>query len=289
MNAVLGHAGNVSASELASAWEAPVLPLGVAAVTVLLFVQAFVRLRRRGRADHAGAGRALLFGLALAIALLALVSPIDEIGERYLLSVHMLQHVLLADLAPALALVAVRGPLVFFLLPGFLLGPLARSQRLRGALSLLLRPRFTFAIWIVAYAAWHVPGAYDYALDHRLVHDLEHTSFLVAGVLVWTVLVDPARRQDSRISHRLALAAAIFAAGQALSYVLILTFTPLYPAYEAQHHRLLGLSALTDQHLAGLVMMVEQLLTVGTCAVFLLRAHARVRSGQERVVARTQP
>lgn len=288
MSILLGHTGNVSASELASAWEAPVVPLLVAGIAMLLFAQAFVRLRKRGRIDHAGTGRAVLYGLAVSIALLALISPIDRIGEQYLLSVHMLQHVLLADVAPALALVAVRGPLVLFLLPGFLLGPLARSRRLRVVFSRLLRPQVAFVVWIVAYGAWHIPSAYDYALQHQPVHDLEHTSFLIAGVVAWAVLVDPARRPDARISHRLAFAAGLFAAGQALAYVLILTFTPLYPAYEAQPQRLLGLSPLTDQHLAGIVMMAEQLLTIGTCAVLLLRAQARVRSRQARAVARTQ-
>jgi hypothetical protein len=43
--------------------------------------------------------------------------PLDEAGDGYLLSAHMLQHVLIGDAAPALALVALRGPLLFFLLP----------------------------------------------------------------------------------------------------------------------------------------------------------------------------
>ena len=271
-----------------SDWSVPVVPLAAGAISLALFTQAFVRLRRRGRADHAGFDRAALFGLAVAIALLALASPLDRVGEDYLLSAHMLQHVLLADLAPALTIVALRGPLVVFLLPSAVLGRLARLSWLRAALSRLLRPQVAFAVWVVAYAGWHIPSAYDYALDRPLVHDLEHASFVAAGLLAWTMLVDPARRPEARLSHRLALAAAVFAAGQALAYVLILTFTPLYPAYEDQPDRLLGLSPLGDQHLAGLVMMVEQLLTIGTCAVFLLRAHSRVRSAQARSVARAE-
>src|SRR5205085_5011911 len=110
-----------------------------------LFAQAFVRLRRRGRTDHAGFDRAILFALALAVGTLALLSPLDAVGERYLLSAHMLQHVSIGDAAPALALVELRGPLLFFLLPSAALGPLARLGPLRRALAWLLRPTVSLA------------------------------------------------------------------------------------------------------------------------------------------------
>jgi cytochrome c oxidase assembly factor CtaG len=64
--------------------------------------------------------------------------------------------------------------------------------------------------------------------------------------------------------------------------VLIFSFDPLYPAYAAQDERLLGLSPLADQRLAGIVMMVEQIVTLGTCAALLLLAADReLRSGEE--------
>jgi cytochrome c oxidase assembly factor CtaG len=52
-----------------------------------------------------------------------------------------------------------------------------------------------------------------------------------------------------------------------LSDVLIFTFAPLYPFY----HGAYGISALLDQQLAGIVMTVEQLLTLGICVALLLR------------------
>jgi putative membrane protein len=271
---ILAHAGG-HAESIASAWEAPPAVLIGAAVALALFVQAFARLRRRGRTDHAGWDRAALFGTALLIGTLALVSPLDYVGEEYLLSAHMLQHVVIGDLAVALAVVAIRGPLVFFLIPAAILAPLARSGRLRAFLRLLLRPKVAFAIWAVVIAAWHVPAAYDYALTHQLVHDLEHLSFVVAGVLVWTLLVDPARRGELSTAGRIGLAVAVFAAGQILADVLIFAMRPLYPAYAEQPDRLLGLSPLADQRLAGLVMMGEQLLTLGACVALLLLAQHR--------------
>jgi cytochrome c oxidase assembly factor CtaG len=276
MVAVLAHgAGEVPVSRLAHAWSAPASILVGAVVLLVLFLQAWMRLRRRGRADHAGWDRLALFLAALALGSLALVSPLDAVGEDYLISAHMLQHVLIGDAAPALALVALRGPLLFFLLPPVVLGPVARLRWLRRGLAALVRPKPALAIWIVVFALWHVPRVYDFVLTRPLVHDLEHLLFVVAGILVWTQLVDPARRRELSVARRLLVAACLFAAGTVLSYVLIFTLHPLYPAYAAQDTRLWGISPRLDQQLAGLVMMVEQTLTLGTCAFLLLRGRLR--------------
>jgi cytochrome c oxidase assembly factor CtaG len=133
----------------------------------------------------------------------------------------------------------------------------------------------SFAAWALALAAWHVPAAYEAALTRPLVHDLEHASFLLAGLFAWAQLVDPARRRVLGVRGRLAFAVALLAAGLALADVLIFSFDPLYGAYALQDERLLGLSPLMDQRFAGLVMMVEQTLTLGTCAAILLRDQHR--------------
>jgi putative membrane protein len=270
---ILAHAGHHES--IASAWEAPVAVLAGAVFALALFGQAFYRLRRRGRTDHAGWDRAALFTLAVVLGTLALVSPLDYVGEEYLLSAHMLQHVIIGDLAVALAVVALRGPLIFFLIPAAVLGRLGRLGWLRTGLAFLLRPKVAFALWAIVIAAWHVPAAYDYTLTHQAVHDLEHLSFVVVGVLVWVQLVDPARRRELAFAGRLALAIALFAAGQVLADVLIFAMRPLYGSYAEQPDRLLGLTPLEDQRLAGLVMMGEQLLTLGTFVALLLVAQHR--------------
>jgi len=197
--------------------------------------------------------------------LAGLVSPLGGLAEE-LLSAHMLQHVLIGDLAPALAMLALRGPLAFFILPPGLLGPLARSRALRAAGRFLLRPRVAFTLWAAAILGWHVPGAYDFALAHPWTHELEHACFVVAGVLVWALLVDPARRGELTVGGRIGLAVAMFVVGQLLTDALVFSSSPHYPAYRGAH----GLSALGDQRLAGLVMMLEQLATLGTCIAVLL-------------------
>jgi putative membrane protein len=271
---IVAHAGE-HAKSIASAWEAAPAVLAGAGIALFLFGQAFVRLRRRGRADHAGWDRAALFTAAVVLGTLALVSPLDYVSEEFLLSAHMLQHVVIGDLAVALAIVAIRGPLTFFLLPAAVLGRLARVRWLRAFLRFLLRPWVAFGLWALVIGAWHVPAAYDYVLTHQTPHDLEHLSFVFVGVLVWVQLVDPARRGDLRRAGRIGFAVALFAAGQILADVLLFAMRPLYPSYADQTDRLLGLSPLADQRLAGLVMMAEQLLTLGTCVALLLLAQHR--------------
>src|SRR5262249_9765623 len=95
---------------------APV-PIALAAVAAACFAHGFLRLRRRGRYDHAPWTRVALFAAGLALLLLPLVSPLDLLGDRYLLSAHMLQHVLIGDAGPALILLAIRGPLLLFVIP----------------------------------------------------------------------------------------------------------------------------------------------------------------------------
>jgi putative membrane protein len=268
-------------AHLTATWETPPTVLIGAALALVLFVQAFVRLRRR-RPEHAPWTRALLFAAGLALLVVPLVSPLDHVGDEELLSAHMLQHVLIGDAAPALLVTAVRGPLLFFLLPPALLRPLASFRPLRAFLSVLLRPLVSLGLWAVAMVSWHVPSAYDYAAAHPLVHDLEHLSFVVAGTLAWTQLVDPARHGRLRRPQRVFFALAMLALAQPLVDVLLFSSSAAYPRYAAQPDRLFGLSPLTDQRLAGVVMMVEQLLALGICVALLLRPYLKERRGRLR-------
>lgn len=270
------------------AWSFQPLVIGGGIVAVLFFLHGWRRLRGR-RAGLVGWRRIPLFVGGVLIVVLAIVSPLDAIGERYLQWAHMLQHVLIADAGVVLILLGVRGPLSVFFLPRTLLAPLARMRPLRRALSFLLRPGVSYAVWLSVLVAWHVPPVYEAALENRLAHDLEHMSFVLGGILVWTQLVDPSRHQRLSVDARLGYAALVYWTGQILAYVLVFSFEPLFSTYEEQPVRLLGLSALTDQKLAGLTMMVEQTVTVGLCFLLLLRASRRQRAGRPTSVAGRQP
>src|SRR5206468_459235 len=213
---------------------------------------------------------------------LPLLSPLDAVGDNHLLSAHMLQHVLIGDAAIALLVVAVRGPLLFFLLPPAVLRPLASFRPLRALLSFVLQPLVSLGLWAAAILVWHVPRVYDYAAAHRFVHDLEHASFVAGGLLAWTQLVDPARHGRLRRPQRIFFALAMLALAQPVVDFLLFNSGPQYARYAHQPDRLFGLSPLTDQRLAGTVMMVEQLLTLGVCVAILLRPYLVERRARIR-------
>jgi putative membrane protein len=241
------------------------LVAAVAAAAALRFGHAFARLRRRGRSDHAGLDRVALFAAGLALVVLPLVSPLADES----LTGHMLEHLLIGDAGIALLVLSVRGPLLFFLLPPAATRTVARRGPLRRTAGLLARPWVALAAWASAYAFWHVPAAYDYAVRNELAHIAEHATFVAAGLLAWTQLVDPAGRRALSAAARIAFAGALFAFGQILGDLLLLAPEPLFSSYGD------GADAVKDQQLAGLVMMVEQLLALGTCAALLVRSSMR--------------
>jgi putative membrane protein len=257
-------AHDVPASAIAGAWHLHLAPVVFVLVAAALFVPAFARVHRRDPAQ-APWTRAALFACGLLVMAGPLVSPLNRAGERYLLSAHMLEHVLLADAGAALLVLAARGPIASALMPRPAPAPL------RAAAGFVMRPPVTIAVWTVGVSVWHIPALYDRALAHPALHDLEHLSFVLVGLLAWTQLIDPTGSGRLGIPGRLAFTVAMFFAGQVLSDALVFSFRAYYPAYADVPGRLFGLSPLTDQRLAGIVMALEQLLTLGTCFVLLLR------------------
>jgi len=244
-------------------WSADPVALCAAGVALALYAQAFVRLRRRGRSRHAKAINALLFAAGIAFGTLAVVSPLDALAEKTL-SAHMVQHLLIGDVAPLLIVLGLRGPIAFFLLPPPVLGPLARVTPLRRLLELLLRPAVSVAVWAGALAAWHLPQAYDAALAHPALHVAEHASLFLGGLLLWTQIVDPTRRHRLTAGRRASLAATTLVGGIALGEVLLVS-SPLYQRYAANDG--------SDQSRAALLMMAEQVTTLGLAAALLFWSH----------------
>jgi cytochrome c oxidase assembly factor CtaG len=252
-------------------WSVSPLPIVLAAAGLALFASGFRRLRARAP-RHARWWRAALFCAAVALALVAAISPLHAAGEQDLLSAHMLEHVIIGDLVPAALMVSLQGPLLAFVVPAVVIAGVTRRPRLRAALGRLVMPAGAVAIWLTSLAMWHIPAVYDAAATSFPLHLLEHASFMLSGILVWFVLVDTARRRKTSTGVRLAVALTLFTAGQFLATTLVLAAHPIYPHY-ATGSGLLGLSPLADQDAAGLVMMGEQMLTLGLFAVFAVRRH----------------
>ena len=259
-------------------WTVDPLPIAFAGLALVLYANAYARLSRRGRAAPV---RAVLFVGGVAVSLLALVSPVDAIGEDQLLTFHMAQHLLLGDVGPLLIVLGLRGPTAVFLLPPPMLRAVARGP-LRQLVTMLLRPSVSFGIWLAALAGWHVPAAYDAAIAHPALHAAEHACFALAGVLAWTQIVDPARRRRLSVGQRAVFAFAMLVASGLLAETLV-ALHPLYQHYVAVRERPFGWTAAQDQSHAALVMMAEQIATLGTAMTFLVRAHV------ERVAPEVPP
>jgi cytochrome c oxidase assembly factor CtaG len=211
---------------------------------------------------------ALLFTLA------ALVSPLDALADQ-LFFMHMIQHVLLLDVVPILAIL------------GFtkvILRPVTRAigdfERRAGVLA---SPAFAVVVYVGVIWVWHVPAAYDEALRHPVVHVTEHITFLWAGSLYWWHLLSPIRAR-----LRLGGLGPIAYMGSTKLFVgalgMGLAFAPeaLY-AFYVHHGRVWGISAHDDQSIAGIIMAVEQSLVMGVALVVLfVRALAESEREQQR-------
>jgi putative membrane protein len=199
---------------------------------------------------------AALFTLGTLVMLLALVSPVDTLGDYYLFSAHMLQHLLLIQVVPALLLLGMPASVFTRILSV----PLAaRIERVVAQLPVAWLPSMII-LWV-----WHVPALYDAALANEGIHIFQHLTFLVSATIFWWPVLTPL------IAHRAAFLPTmlyLFTAGIATSALgIFLTFASggfypayLHPVYEFGALSLIrnvwGLSPATDQQLGGLLMWV---------------------------------
>lgn len=255
---------------------APVPLLGVVAAA-LLYLRACSILAARGRTVPTGQRAAWFSGLALIV--LATQTFIDPVGEHALLSLHMLQHLLLADLPAPLLLYGLRAPLLYFFWPRPVLVAAARTMLLRRTWRWLRRPPVALSIWLATLAAWHLPVMYELALEHRLVHDAEHVSFALTGVLAWWPLLDPTHERVEGRVWKAAYVAVARMVGGILGIVLIAWPEQLYRTY-GDAALAYGMSPITDQQVAGGMMMVVDSLVVIVAGTYFL---ATIERGSERV------
>jgi putative membrane protein len=244
------------------------LQLGPLAVVAALYLRR-VRTLARSRHEVPVWRRAcFLAGLALiAASLTALGSVSDE-----LLYAHMIEHLLIGDLAALLLVFGLTGPL---------LAPVLRIP-LFDRLRLLTHPAVAFPLWAVNLYVWHLPALYEAALKDSGVHALEHGMFLFFGANMWMCLFGPLPT-PSWFGNlgRLVYIVAVRLTGAVLGNVFLWSGSVFYPFYlrgDAAHH----VSPLADQNLAGAVMMVEgSVLTLCLFCWLFLRAAKESEERQE--------
>jgi putative membrane protein len=189
--------------------------------------------------------RAWCFAVGLAVLAFAGASPIDAIGEEGLFSVHMLQHMLIGDLAALLLVLGVTGPI---------LQP-ALQFRVVQRLRALTHPMAACLIWAVILIGWHVPVMYEAALANPFVHGFEHASFLLGGVLMWAPILETLPAPEwFGTGAKLGYIFGIRTVDAILANAFWWAGSPFYAKYE-QTAPLWGMSALEDQGYAGTVMM----------------------------------
>lgn len=217
-------------------------------------------LRRRG--TSVPPRRVVLFALGIVLLLVAFASPVAAIGEHELFSFHMLQHVLVGDLAPLLLLAGLTGPL---LRPLLALRPVER-------LRVLANPAIALPIWAANLYLWHLPLLYEAAVRHSAIHALEHICFFTAGLIVWLPVLETLPAPEwFGTGPKLAYIAGVRVVETVLGNVFVWSGTVFYGVY-ARGEELWGISPLQDQGLAGAVMMIEgSIVTVVALAWLFLR------------------
>ena len=249
----------------------PVVILGLLAAAVL-----YTRMYRRAGARSStsttpNAGHWLPYAGGLLAVAVALLSPLDAIGDKYLLSAHMMQHVLLSDIAPALLVLGLRSPILPLGLSRRALLAVAPGGRSGRLLARLTSPWLAIPLWALATWIWALPGAFDFAAQHSAVHAVEHATLFYTGLAMWWLIIDPLPRARLRPNgQRLALLGFTRLASAVVCLPLTWITTSEYSLY-AGAPRAYGLSAINDQHLAGASMCFVEFLVFGIAfaAVFI--------------------
>src|SRR3954471_509163 len=259
-------------------------PAGIALVALMLalYGRAVTVLRWRGYRVPRGQQAFWFSGTALIA--IALLGPPDALSDD-LLSAHMGQHLLLADIAAPLLLVGMRSPVLQFLLPRPVLVPLARTRWLRRFFRVLRRPLVAVPVWVATLYVWHFGFAFEGALRHPAVHVLQHWSFFATSMLVWWAVIEPKRRRVGGELWKAGNLIGMRVAGMFLGMAFILLRTQAYPWYGDRAHAH-GLGVLTDQQIGGgLMFLVDLLVMLLGLGFFFWRAAADNDRAEEQRAA----
>ncbi len=194
--------------------------------------------------------------LAIVLLWLGLMSPLDELGDLYLFSAHVLQHMILEFIAPVLLVVSLTEDMIRSWL---------KVPAIRWAEQALGNPVFALSVATIVMLFWHVPPIYQVTLENETVHIIQHITFMVSGVMLWWPAFKPIREGRLKpMSATVYLTAAAFLAS-ILGMIYTISDVPFYASYAHpydQYHLLpllrdeWGLNHLEDQKLGGAVMWV---------------------------------
>ncbi len=259
---------------LLTSWSFEPLELAPAALVAVAYAVRAWTLRRRG--TPVPGLRVAVFALGVALIVLALTSPIAAFAEDEFFFFHMIQHVVLGDLAPLCLLAGLTGPLLRPLLA------LRAVERLRA----LANPVVALPLWTALLVLWHVPTLYEGAVRHSSLHALEHTVFLAAGIVVWLPVLETLPAPEwFGTGPKLGYVAAVRGIETIAGNVFAWSGTVFYGVYVHTNERW-GISPEQDQNLAGVVMMAEGgVVTIVALAWLFLRLAQEGQVRQELLEA----
>jgi putative membrane protein len=252
-------------------WSPPLLLTGALITFAVVYTRGWFAIRKT-RPFQFPVWRLGSFLLGLATIWLAIASPLDEFSDA-LLSAHMVEHLLLMSFAPPLLLL---GYPVVPLLRGLprgvtvhLLGPLIRMKALRQLGHILIAPLVAWLAMNLVFLGWHVPAAYDFALENERWHEFEHMCFLATSILFWWPLVRPWPMRENYAGWFMLLYLVMAdIVNTALSAFLAFCDRPVY-GYYLNEPNAFHISPLSDQRAGAVVMWVIGSLIFLVPAVFL--------------------
>jgi cytochrome c oxidase assembly factor CtaG len=243
------------------------LELAPLLIVAALYAKRASTLADRGR--PVPVWRQVCFALGLLLIAAAVVTPISDAAEELVIA-HMIEHLLIGDIASLLLVLGLTGPLLQPIL----------AIRFFDRLRILAHPLVAFPLWVLNFYFWHIPALYDAAYGGAPLHALEHATFIFFGCLMWMPVFGPLPKpQWFTAGWKVVYVIAVRFAGVILGNVLMWSGTVLYTVYAKGEHEW-GITALTDQSVAGVIMMVEgTFLGLGLLAWFFFEA---AREGIER-------
>lgn len=184
----------------------------------------------------------------LLVLFVALESPLDTLGDGYLLSLHMTQHLLLVLVVP---------PLLLYGTPAEALRPIFDLKPIGAAARFLTRGMVAFAIYNVVFALWHLPVLFDLTLRNEEIHIMEHLLFIGVGILAWWPILSPLP-EVPRLSYPFQML-YLFLQTLPCGFVgalITLSGAVLYTPYATAPRVWGGVTPLADQQIGGLAMWI---------------------------------
>lgn len=238
-------------------------PPEVACVLYLaLYARRAITLQREGRPLPGWRIASFVFGVTTMTAVQ--IGPLDTLADEVLVA-HMAQHIFIGDIASLFVVLGLTGPV---------LAPLLHF-RITRPLRVLASPGVALVVWAADLYAWHLPFMYQAAINHDVVHAAEHLAFFWSGCLLWLALIGPLPKPQWFVGWgRLLYVIGVRFLGAILGNVLIWAGTVLYPVYKPTDSAR-GLDALSDQNLAGGLMLVEEMLLTTLLLAWLFYRFAK--------------